>query len=240
MQRSNLSSYQEGVAFLLCQKLFGFSDEEMAIRLHKSRQTIASKRELAIAANYYAKYADSSVVNAFLRHFSNGHKDIMNKLVDTQMIKHSVKMIARGGTVRHLQRFVEIFANENNYQRTADHQQHAVLAHQESKSIDAVLSIFEKLKTELPKKYVGRINRLEDNYLKADLNGFYVSSNTNISEDHNFRCPTCTETFEIDRKIVPEEDKVLFIINPKNSSTDARKAVFSFPVYKEKVNSIRS
>ncbi|MGH2639929.1 MAG: ParB/RepB/Spo0J family partition protein, partial [Rhabdochlamydiaceae bacterium] len=164
VQRSNLSSYEEGMAYVVCQKLFGLSDDEMANQLHKSRQTVANKRELAVAANHYAEYTDSSVSNAFLRHFSIGHKEMLSKLTDAQMIKHSVTMIARGGSVKHIRRFVQLFANDGGKQRTANHLTDHVHSTSKLNSVEEVLSMFEELKKEVPKKYVDRISKLEDKY----------------------------------------------------------------------------
>jgi ParB/RepB/Spo0J family partition protein len=237
MQRSNLSPYEEGIAFLLCEKLFGFSDEEIAIRLHKSRQMIGSKRELAVAANRYAKYADPSHANAFLRHFSSGHKQILSKLVDERIIRHSVTMIARGGSARNVQRFAQLFAEENLDQRESDARTVIEDRQRESSPIETVLSLFEELKAQVPREYVARINRIEDKYLSQSVEGNRLSEDFN-HQGRTFKCVSCQKPYEISRKLVPEEDKVLFVINPKDSNFSTEKIVCPFPVFYKPGNAL--
>jgi ParB/RepB/Spo0J family partition protein len=245
MQRSNLSPYEEGISFLTCERLFGFSDEEIGNRLHKSRQMIQSRKELAVAANHYLKHANSSIANAFLRHFSSGHKEILNKLEDNRIIGNCVAMIARGGSTRHLRRFIDLFANENSNQDTAvDFQPNRIHHHlnhapKVDSSVKGVLSLFEELKAEVSEKCASEIMCFEEKYLKTHLKEDYqLSSRSNIFETRTFRCPSCQESYDLSRKLRPDEDKVIIIIAPKDKHDDTEKAVFSFPAfYKVKVNS---
>jgi ParB/RepB/Spo0J family partition protein len=231
VQRHDLSPYEEGTAYLLCQKLFGLSDDEIAKMLQKSRQVVANRRELAVAANGYLKYADSSFANAFLRNFSSGHKEILKELSDPRMIRQGVKMIARGGSVRQIRRFVELFGFKDHEQRTRNHRQGTVCTRQELRSIQEVLSLFEHLREELPKEYIDRVGSLEDRILDSLLVCRADSANSNPFDDHRFSCPSCREIFGIERRIVPEQDEVLFIISPKNPNLN-KVAVYPFPVYK--------
>ena len=240
IQRCNLSPYEEGVAFLLCEKLFGFSDEEIAIRLHKSRQTVRSRQELAKAADRYLKYADSSTPNAFLRHFTTGHVEILSKVENANVIKHMVTMIARGGSVRHLRRFVELFAKENCNEKVApDYQPNIPSKHRPKVTpVEEVLSLFEELKAEVPEKLIGRLKCLQDRYLDADLGVYRLSSDSNFSGTHKFKCRSCEESYDVERKLIPEEDKVLFIISPKNPHARLKEVIFPYPIfYKVKVDS---
>ena len=112
IQRHNLSPYEEGIAFLLSEKMFGFSQDQVSVRFHQSRSTVQSRRQLAISANSYLKYAEPAYANAFLRHVSLGHIACLSKL-DTSIIKYALKMIARGATPRHIERFKNIFGKAN-------------------------------------------------------------------------------------------------------------------------------
>ena len=108
IHRHNLSSFEEGAAFLLSERMFGLSQDQIAERFHQTRAAVQSKRQLALSASSYLKYADSSFANAFLRHVTLGHLTILSKL-DPNNVKYAMKMISRGATTRHLQRFANLF-----------------------------------------------------------------------------------------------------------------------------------
>lgn len=113
IERHNLSSYEEGLAFLLSENLFGLSQDQIAERFHQSRATVQSKRQLTLAAGSFLKYTESSYSKAFLRHITIGHITILNKL-DPADLKIATKMISRGATTRHLARFGNLFGSVNS------------------------------------------------------------------------------------------------------------------------------
>lgn len=113
IQRHNLSPYEEGIAFLLSEKMFGFSQDQVAERFHQSRTSVQSKRQLAIAVNSYLKYADSAYLNAFLRHVTLGHITSLSKL-DPSNLGYAIKMISRGASPRHIERFANLFGKRED------------------------------------------------------------------------------------------------------------------------------
>ena len=118
IQRHNLSSYEEGLAFLLSERMFGLSQDQIAERFHQSRATVQSKRQLALSACSFLKYTESTYSKAFLRHITLGHIAILNRL-DPRDLKQATKMISRGATTRHLARFGNIFGGtDSNDPRT--------------------------------------------------------------------------------------------------------------------------
>lgn len=232
LQRYDLSAYEEGVAYLLCHRLFGFSDEEIARQLHKSRQTVSTKRELAIAANQYVKYVEPPHANSFLRHFSLGHKEILSKLVTEQTTKQAVNMIARGASVRHLQRFIDLFTDESHVTHAEINRSTNTIGADNSLSpVEEVLSLFEQMKKEVPKKFVSRLNNLQEKYLTAGLGTYRVSEGSEISENRIFNCPTCKEAFEVNRRLIPEKDRVLFTIKQNKIDIKPMKFEYMFPIF---------
>ena len=110
IQRKNLTPYEEGRAFLISEKMFGLSQDQIAERLHLSRATVQNKRQLTLLANSYLQYAESLYAKPFLRHVTLGHIDILSRL-DPCNLKQATRMISRGVTVRHLARFATLFGS---------------------------------------------------------------------------------------------------------------------------------
>lgn len=119
VHRNNLSAYEEGIAYLLCQKLFGLSDERLVELFNRSRITIVMRRELASAANGYLKLVPPSERNTFLRNFSLGHRDILRKLQNNEEIARVIEMVARGVSARNVQRYVDVMGYTSEPRRKA-------------------------------------------------------------------------------------------------------------------------
>lgn len=106
IHRNNLSAYEEGIAYLISQKLFGFSIDKLSEMLSKSRSTISLHREIASEANHFMRFVPNSQKNLFLKHFKLAHRDLLRNLKDESAIAHATQMIARGSSPRNLLRFI--------------------------------------------------------------------------------------------------------------------------------------
>ena len=97
IQRTNLSLYEEGQAYLLCEKLFGLSDQYIAESIHKSKPTVMLRRQLAADVNKYLRYCnDSRMINLFLQKFNPQHRRILRKIADERSIAKAVQRVFLG------------------------------------------------------------------------------------------------------------------------------------------------
>ncbi|HZW55749.1 MAG TPA: ParB/RepB/Spo0J family partition protein [Nitrososphaerales archaeon] len=239
IQRANLSPYEEGVAYLLCKNLFGFSDEELAHQLNKSRQTITSKRELAVAANKYLNYLDGSTSNRFLRNFAVGHQEILRKLKDPQKIAYALKMVSRGASVRNIQRFVELFATEeeSNDRPAEQYDRPIAKMHTETYAAKILLKKLHRLKEEIPKRLEPTLIELEEmiGTFVSDYEIFHETIEsaltTTSSDDRRFKpfiCPNCREELNAVRSFDQEHNLVLFILAGKDEQFETAKTILAF------------
>lgn len=199
IQRNNLSPYEEGMAFLISERMFGLSQDQIAERLHQSRATVQSKRQLALLANSYLQYAESAYANAFLRHVTLGHITVLSRL-DPNNLKHAIRMISRGVTVRHLERFANLFGSndfevaqakiiQEFYNGSGNHVE--TITSKKVERLERLLQSIEHLTSESPmlvRSQTKEIERLVQQILAANK---VLASNSKGKHAKKIFCPKC-------------------------------------------------
>lgn len=205
IQRHNLSSYEEGIAFLISEKLFGLSQEQIAESLHQSRATVQSKRQLALLANSYLQYAESTYSNAFLRNVNLKHIAVLSKL-NPDLVKHAIRMIARGVTVRHLERFATLFSSnefqparsrngsvESNGQRVSKTR----ISLAENMKLQSIRQRIHELGRESPESLKAGLNELEESILEIIEINKALANESKRQHDKKISCPKCGNLLDL-------------------------------------------
>lgn len=236
VQRLNLSPYEEGRAYLLCEKLFGLSDQEIAEQLHKPKPAVMGRRQLAVDANEYLKYSnDPRITNLFLQNFNLRHRRILRKVRDKQNLARAVTLIAEGSPIRQIKLFVEgarkFEHRAEEYETLASNQKRAYT------DIDtfsgAILGQIHKLSSEAPVESKAKFKQVEQMvkqlgeeaklFRKQDLN------TVGLDSVKQFGCPNCRQAFDVVRRFNKSENLEVFVITPKDRKLSKEQQLIVFP-----------
>ena len=223
IQRTNLSPYEEGQAYLLCERLFGLSDQDIAENIHKSKPTVMLRRQLAADANKYLRYCnDSRITNLFLQNFNLRHRRILKKIGEKQNLAKAVTLIAEGSPIRQIRLFVE---GAKKIERHAEEYEAITpLQKREVEDIDdltdSIVGKVRKLAEQLPSETRPQFSELEKMvsnlgdeakiFREGDLEVVGLDS---IKE---FCCPNCKETLQVSRRLNRSKNTEILRISSKD------------------------
>ncbi len=236
VQRLNLSPYEEGRAYLLCEKLFGLSDQEIAEQLHKSKPAVMGRRQLAVDANEYLKYSnDPRITNLFLQNFNLRHRRILRKVREKQNLARAVALIAEGSPIRQIKLFVE--GARKIERRSEEGETLASSSRRAVTDIDnfsgAILGKIHKLSSESPTEARPMFRQVEQmvKQLGEEAKVFRRQDLKTIGLDSvkQFSCANCRETFEVARRLNKDENLEVFVITPKSRKLSREQQLIVFP-----------
>ncbi len=222
IQRTNLSAYEEGQAYLLCEKLFGLSDEDIAEQIQKSKPTVMLRRQLAADANKYLRFCnDQRITDLFLQNFNLRHRRILRKISDKQSLARAVSLIAEGSPIRQIRLFVE---GAKKIERRAEDYQSLSSEKRNIADIDglrdSILSKMRKLSEQAPEVSRTNFSELEKMIVNLgdEAKAFRDSDLDVIGLDSikDFCCPVCRGQLEISRRLNKDKDLVVIRITPKD------------------------
>lgn len=166
IHRNNLSPYEEGIAYLLCHKLFGFSDDQLMELFNRSKAIITSRREIATAANEYLRFVTDFERDRFLQNFTLGHRDILRELQDKEAIACTVKMVARGASVRNLRRYVD-FMRYTSSSKSIESRQLS-RDYFSNDALRTALETVDELRKEVPRPLREKVSKLAKSLTKLN------------------------------------------------------------------------
>lgn len=202
IQRQNLSPYEEGVAFLLCEKMFGLSQDQVAERFHQSRSTVQTKRQLALSVNLYLKNTEPAYANAFLRHVTSGHLVSLARL-KTEHLEDALRMIARGASPRHLERYASLLANTDENSFRGENQTSELMCEvsevgsesHTNNNEERFLHDLDKLIEDSPSRVVQKLVEIRASILEGDKKSVVVSEGKKDGYKEWICCPKCGNRF---------------------------------------------
>ena len=223
IQRTNLSPYEEGQAYLLCEKLFGLSDQDIAENIHKSKPTVMLRRQLAADANKYLRYCnDPRITNLFLQNFNLRHRRILKKIGDKQNLSKAVTLIGEGSPIRQIRMFVE---GAKKIERHAeDYQSITPLQKREVGDIDdltdSIVAKVRKLTDQAPTEARSQFTELEKmiSNLGYEAKIFRESDLEVVGLDSikEFSCPNCREMLQVSRRLDKNKNSEILRISSKD------------------------
>ena len=241
VHRSNLSQYEEGLSYLMCQRIFGLSDLQVAERLHRSSATVVSRKQLAKSAGDYVQYLKGRESGTFLRNYTFGHHEVLARISDPYILEWAVKLISEGVTVRELKScLMKQQAPRSEGRRTSlssrARSNRTVLLNQLKTEV-------EHLKEDAPEGFRSRIYRIEDivdsifskgRCSGGDIPGLSQSRAESLRDvEHTLStrvvaCPGCGRSLQVERRLSDGADSVLFRICVSDNES-AGIQMFVFP-----------
>lgn len=222
IQRTNLSAYEEGQAYLLCEKLFGLSDEDIAVQIQKSKPMVMLRRQLAADANKYLRFCnDPRITDFFLQNFNLRHRRILRKISDKQSLARAVTLIAEGSPIRQIRSFVE--GAKKSERRSEDYP----TLSPERRNIgdidglrDSILGRIRKFSEQVPDGSRQSFSELEKMVvtLGDEAKAFRDTDLEVIGLDSikEFSCPVCKGQLEMSRRLNKEKDLVVIRVTAKD------------------------
>lgn len=236
IQRTNLSAYEEGQAYLLCEKLFGLSDEDIAEQIQKSKPTVMLRRQLAADANKYLRFCnDSRIIDLFLQNFNIRHRKILRKISDKQNLVRAVALIAEGSPIRQIRLFVE--GAKKIERRGEDYQDLSSNRMRNVKDIDGlkdiILKKIRKLSEQSPRESEQNFSELESmvGNLGDEAKAFRDSDLETVGLDSvkEFACPICRGQLEVARRLNKNRDLVVIRITSKDRKLSKEPQYVMYP-----------
>lgn len=236
IQRANLSVYEEGQAYLLCERLFGLSDEDIAEQIQKSKPMVMLRRQLAADANKYLRYCnDQRISGLFLQNFNLRHRRILKKISDKQNLARAVSLIAEGSPIRQIRLFVEgakkIEHHGEDYQPISADQRKSIADIDGMK--DSILGRIHKLSEQAPESTRQRLSDIEAmvKTLGDEAKAFRDSDLEVIGLDSvkEFTCPVCKGSLEVARRLNKDKDLEVLRITTKDRKLSKEPQYIMYP-----------
>ncbi len=236
VHRTNLHPYEEGQAYLLCEKLFGLSDEEISKQLHKPRTSVTTRRELAADANeYLSSSSDRSISNLFLQNFNLRHRKIIKRLRNKQNVSGVVRLIAEGASIREIRIFVE----RCNRPQSESFDYESMIRQQVEEESEGgfsneILSKVHELLLETPLEQRPKLQELERLIGALIAEGSSPGYESIVggfdgSPVKNFICPNCHENFDVTRRLDNKKDSIIFSVTPKDRKLGKSSRTIVYP-----------
>lgn len=236
IQRTNLSAYEEGQAYLLCERLFGLSDEDIAEQIQKSKPTVMLRRQLAAEANKYLRYCnDVRITNLFLQNFNLRHRRILKKISDKQNLGRAVTLIAEGSPIRQIRLFVEGAKKIEHH----GEDYHAISSDQRKNITDidglrdSILGKVRKLSEQAPDHARLQFSELENMVINlGDAARIFRDSDLDIiglDSIKEFTCPVCKGALEIARRLNKEKNLEVIRITSKDRKLSREPQYVMYP-----------
>jgi hypothetical protein len=213
------------MAFLLCQRNFGFPDSKIAKFLNKPRATVTSKKTFAIRANKYKRYLEETDFEKFLRNVKHQHLDLLENISNESIIQRAVAVVKSSPDINDLKSFLATSDVQDYEKAETNSEMRRRSRSEKDQLLTRLVSEISRLRENAPDEVRPQIYLLHD--IAENIRSRYhlhAPLAEEVREYHvvdvrEFRCPSCGEELQIEKRVDDEAKTIAFVLGLKNSDS---------------------
>lgn len=234
IQRSDLSEFEEGTAYLLCQRNFGFSDSKIAELLNKPRGTVSSKKTFAIQVSKYKRFLNDADFEKFIRNVTHRHLELLEDISNDSLIERAIEVAKNSPDVNELRALLANSDVKNHDKVENDSKVRHRPRNEKDQLLIQLVAEISRLREHAPDEIRAQIYLLQD--IADNLRSKYhlhsaVEEETirhRVADVKEFTCPRCGEQLQIEKRVDDQAKTIAFVLGLKDSKYTEDKVQLAF------------